>query len=63
MYCENCKARIEKNIGWEKGVKDLQVNLEKKTVKITYDPQKTTKEKLKKAIEKLEYSCEEEDKE
>jgi copper chaperone CopZ len=61
MYCENCKAKIEKNISWEKGVKDLTVNLEKKTVTIVYNPQKTTEKKLKKAIEKLGYTCERED--
>ncbi|MDR2622023.1 MAG: heavy-metal-associated domain-containing protein [Dysgonamonadaceae bacterium] len=60
MYCENCKAKIEKNISWEKGVKDLTVNLEKKTVTIVYNPQKTTEENLKKAIEKLGYTCERE---
>jgi copper chaperone CopZ len=59
MSCENCKAKIEKNVSWEKGVKDLRINLEKKTVTVTYDPQKITKEQLKKAIEKLEFSCEE----
>ncbi|MDR3351184.1 MAG: heavy-metal-associated domain-containing protein, partial [Prevotellaceae bacterium] len=53
-----CKAKIEKNISWEKGVKDLTVNLEKKTVAITYDPQKSTAEKLKEAIEKLGYTAE-----
>ncbi|MDR0537147.1 MAG: cation transporter [Tannerellaceae bacterium] len=57
MFCENCKAKIEKNIAWEKGVKDLNVNLEKKTVTIIYDPQKATTDKLKKAIEKLGYVC------
>jgi copper chaperone CopZ len=58
IFCDNCKKKIEKNISWEKGVKDLEVNLEKKTVKILYDPQKTDREKLQKAIEKLGYSCE-----
>ncbi|OAV68343.1 Copper-exporting P-type ATPase A [Bacteroidales bacterium Barb6XT] len=58
MTCDNCKKRIEKNVSWEKGVKDLRVDLEKKTVTITYNPQKTTKEKLKTTIEKLEYTCE-----
>jgi copper chaperone CopZ len=58
MFCENCKIKIEKNISWEKGVKDLTVDLEKKTVTIVYNPQKTTEEKLKMAIEKLGYTCE-----
>jgi copper chaperone CopZ len=61
MHCENCKARIEKNISWEKGVKDLTVDLEKNTVTIVYNPQKTTEEKLKKAVEKLGYTCERDD--
>ena len=58
IFCEKCKAKIEKNISWEKGVKDLTVNLEKKTVTITYDPRKNTEEKLKEAIEKLGYTAE-----
>ena len=58
MSCENCKAKIERNISWEKGVKDLTVDLETKTVKIVYNPRKTTVEKLKAAIENLGYTCE-----
>ncbi len=58
MSCGNCKAKIEKNIAWEKGVKDLKVNLEQKTVTVTYDPKKNTEDGLKKAIEKLGYTCE-----
>ena len=58
MHCEGCKEKIEKNISWEKGVKDLVVNLEKKTVTITYDAKKTNEDVLIKAIEKLDYKCE-----
>ena len=58
MFCENCKAKIERNISWENGVKDLTADLEKKTVKIVYNPQKTTEEKLKKEIKKLGFTCE-----
>jgi copper chaperone CopZ len=58
IFCDNCKKKIEKNISWEKGVKNLEVNLEKKTVKILYDPQKVGKEKLQEAIERLGYTCE-----
>jgi copper chaperone CopZ len=58
MHCQNCQTRIEKNIAWEKGVKNLKVNLEDKTVTIIYNPQKTTEEKLQKAIEKLDFTCE-----
>jgi len=57
MHCAACKDRIEKFIPLEKGVKDLKVDLEKKEVTVIYKPNKTTLEKLKKAIEELGYSC------
>ena len=55
MTCNNCKKRIEKNIPFEKGVKDLKVNLDEKTVMIVYQNNKTDQEKLKEAIEKMGY--------
>ena len=58
MHCAACKERIEKNIPFEKGVKDLEVDLEKKEVTIIFNPQKTTIEKLKNAVIELGYSCE-----
>ena len=58
MRCKNCVKKITDNISFEKGVKDLQVVLEDKTVTITYDPAKTNPETLKKAIEKLGYKVE-----
>jgi copper chaperone CopZ len=57
MHCEKCKARIERNITWEKGVKDLDIKLKEKTVRIVFDPRRTTKEKLQTAIEDLGYTC------
>jgi len=57
MSCHNCQNKIEKNIPWEKGVKDLKVNLEEKTVTIKYDAKKTTVEKLKTALEGLDFTC------
>ena len=40
---------------WKRG-KDLKVDLEHKSVKVIYDPRKTTEEKLNKAIEDLDYT-------
>jgi copper chaperone CopZ len=57
MTCDNCKAKIERHISWEKGVKDLKVNLDKKQVTVKYDPAKTSEEKLEKAITGLEFTC------
>ena len=58
LHCENCKKKIEKNISWEKGVKNLRIDLDDKKVTILYDPSKTTQEKLQAAIEKLGYNSE-----
>jgi len=59
MDCHNCEQKIKKNIPYEKGVKDLTTNLDKKLVTITYQTDKTDKAKLKKSIEKLGFTCEE----
>ncbi|MBF0648929.1 MAG: heavy-metal-associated domain-containing protein [Dysgonomonas sp.] len=55
MTCENCQKRIEKNIAFEKGVTDMKVDLENKTVLIEFKKTQTTVENLKAAIEKLGY--------
>lgn len=53
--CNHCKQKIEKNIAFEKGVKDLSVSLPDKTVTITYRTDKTSAEALCAAINKLGY--------
>jgi periplasmic mercuric ion binding protein len=53
MTCQNCVNKVEKNIAFEKGVKTMDVNLEAKTVTLTYDSKKTDKVKLQEAITKL----------
>ena len=59
MHCDACKEKIEKYIPMERGVKDINVDLEKKEVTVIYKPAKTDVEKLKKAIEYLGYTCKE----
>jgi len=58
MSCNNCVKKIKENIAFEKGVKDLEVSLEKQTITVTYDPSKTNPEKLAAAIKKLGYKAE-----
>lgn len=57
--CHSCEQKIMKNIPFDKGVKDVKVDLDKKEIKIKYRTDKTDKEKLKKSIEKLGYTAEE----
>lgn len=56
MTCEKCKKKIEKNIAYEKGVSDMTVDLQTKTVTIVYRKDKTSTENLQKALEKLGYT-------
>lgn len=57
--CKNCVRKVEANLPYEKGVKDLKVKLEDQTVWIRYDASRTDKEKLAAAIRKLGYEAEE----
>ncbi len=42
--CENCKAKIEKNIPFEKGFVDMDVKLSDNTIYVKYNAKKTTVE-------------------
>ena len=53
LHCNSCVKKIQENIAFEKGVKDLKVSLEEQTVYVKYDASKTNEEVLKNAIIKL----------
>ena len=55
LHCANCVKKVQENISFEKGVKDLHVCLEDQIVYVKYDAAKTNEETLKKSIEKLGY--------
>lgn len=57
MHCEGCENRIKNNLRFEKGVKKIETCVEKQTVTITYDADKTTVEKLLKGFEKFDYTA------
>lgn len=57
VHCDNCAKKIRENVSFEKGVKDLDVSVEGKTVTVTFNPAKTDTLKLKKAINKLGYTA------
>ncbi len=58
IHCKNCAKKVEENIAFEKGVKALEVSVEDKTIKVTYDASKTSEETLAAAIRKLGYTAE-----
>ena len=53
LHCESCKAKVQKNIPYEKGVNDLKVDMKTQTITVTFREDKNTTENLQKAIEKL----------
>lgn len=57
MHCEACQKKIEKNIAFEKGVKELLVDLNTKTVAVTYDDTKTNPENLIAGFKKIGYEA------
>lgn len=57
--CGMCKARIERNLTFEKGVKEASLDVKSKVVTIKYNPAKTDVAKLKANISKTGYDAEE----
>ena len=55
--CQSCKDKIESNIAYEKGVKDVSYDLPTAKVKITYNAEKTSPENLRAAINKLGFTA------
>ena len=53
LHCQGCCDKVMKNIAFEKGVKDIVCDLEKKTVTVTFDPRKTDVPTLLKAFERI----------
>ena len=59
MHCANCEKKIKDNIRFEKGIKSIDTNLEKKTVTIQYDADKTSVDAIKEGFKKIKYEAQE----
>lgn len=59
VVCGMCEDRVKKELAFEKGVKDVQVDLENKVITVEYKTAKTDKETIKKAITKIGYDADE----
>lgn len=57
--CEMCKARIERNLGLSKGVKESNLDLANKVVTVKYNPNKTTPEAIMATITNTGYDADE----
>ena len=57
--CPSCQKKLESQVPYEKGVKDMKIDLERQTIWLLFSSDKTTKETLAKALEKLGYPAKE----
>ena len=57
MHCASCENKIKGNLRFEKGVKEIQCDIPKQMVTITYDGEKTTPEKLIQSFSKFGYKA------
>jgi Cu+-exporting ATPase len=58
MTCGACTAAVKKALTQTKGVKNADVNLEKRTATIVYEDTQVTEAQLQKAIEKAGFKTE-----
>jgi periplasmic mercuric ion binding protein len=57
VVCGQCKDRIESGLAYEKGVKEVSVDLKTKEVTVKYNPAKTTPEDIRTALSKIGYDA------
>lgn len=57
IECKDCVRKVQENISFEKGVKDLSCDLPSGKVTVTFNTSKTDTLKLQKAVEKLGFSA------
>ena len=56
--CENCAKKVDNSIPYQKGVKEVKVDVSTQTVTFTYDTSKTNDEALVKAFKKVKVNAE-----
>jgi len=57
MDCQDCELALTNYLKFEKGVKDLKVDLKSNTIKVVYKSGKNTQENLVKGIKKQGYEA------
>ncbi len=63
IYCDHCKdcsscgGKIEKDLGFNKGIKLVRLDDKAMTITVTYNPKKTSPEKIREAISKYGFDA------
>jgi copper chaperone CopZ len=58
MTCDGCKETLFDGLAYEKGIKDLDINLESNTITVTYQTWKNDSTSIKNIIKDLGYVAE-----
>ena len=56
--CETCAKKIDNSLPFQKGVKEVKVDVPSRTVTVTYDATKSSDEALLKAFKKVKVKAE-----
>ncbi|MGQ7870863.1 heavy-metal-associated domain-containing protein [Sunxiuqinia sp. sy24] len=56
MTCDHCEMSIQKGVKELEGIASVEANHEDSTTRVVFDPAKTNKDEIVKAIEKRGYS-------
>ena len=57
--CGMCKRKIEKNLAYEKGIEDVNLDVPSKIVTVKFNPKKTNIAEIKKMISSTGYDADE----
>jgi periplasmic mercuric ion binding protein len=57
--CGMCKRKIEKNLAYEKGIEDVNLDVPSKIVTVKFNPKKTSVAEIKKMISNTGYDADE----
>ena len=57
--CESCGGKIEKDLGFDKGIKLVKLDEKAMTITVTYNPEKTSPEVIRKKISAYGYDADE----
>ena len=55
--CNMCKKTIERDLSYEKGVKESSLDVESQVLTVVYNPEKTDVEKIRKALTNIGYDA------
>lgn len=61
MHCSGCENRIKENLKYVKGIKGIETSVKDQSVKVEYDADKTSVEKIKASLKKINFEAKEKD--